>query len=79
MMRGFLLYWKECKFLLALILSCLDLTGYSIPTRMVLAAVYCLMIGHPGFVFKPEESNPESVHSQHELQETEYKAAPLHL
>ncbi|KAH6847318.1 RTA1 like protein-domain-containing protein [Chaetomium sp. MPI-CAGE-AT-0009] len=36
---------------------------------MVLVAVYCLMIGHPGFVFKKERKDRSSGLSQQELQE----------
>lgn len=46
---------------------------------MILAAVYCLMIGHPGLVFKAEQKNRESVHSQHELQESEHIRQRRHI
>ena len=37
--------------------------------RLVLVAVYCLMIAHPGFVFKRGRKDRSSAISQQELQE----------
>jgi hypothetical protein len=36
---------------------------------MVIVAFYCLMIGHPGLVFKPAQKELESEESRQELQE----------
>jgi hypothetical protein len=41
----------------------------SLRCRMVLTAVFCLMVGHPGFVFKSKGKLGASGDSQRELQE----------
>lgn len=43
------------------------------PDSMILVAVYCLMIGHPGFVFKKGPKEETSEHGQQELQELSSK------
>jgi hypothetical protein len=48
-------------------LGWLGLTLFS--NRLVLVAVYCLMIAHPGFVFKKDRKDRSSAISQQELQE----------
>jgi hypothetical protein len=48
-------------------LDWLELTLFS--NRLVLVAVYCLMIAHPGFVFKKDRKDRSSAISQQELQE----------
>jgi hypothetical protein len=61
--------WRECKSALRVCSDCGRITKLGVLNSLVLAAVYCLMVGHPGLVFNQEHKDRTPGHDRQELHE----------